>query len=66
MCQTTVRGESFRDFRWSDMILNSTHGPVTPDGNSRHLMMGFIEHDYRKGKVANTRKKVRGMWRHKE
>ena len=43
-----------------------THGPEMHEDDSRYPMMGFIEQDYRKGKVINTKKKVRGMWRHKD
>ena len=56
MCQTTVRGELFRDFMWSDVKHIYTHGPETHDGNSTYPMMGFIEQDYRK-EVSNTKKK---------
>ena len=48
------------------MKLIDTYSPETHDGNSRCLMMVFIEQDYGKGKVANTKKQIIGMWRNKE
>ena len=65
-CQTTVRGKLFSDIRWSDMKCVGDHGPEMHEGNSRCPMMGLIEQDHRKGKVAIAKKKVRGMWSHKE
>ena len=56
MSQITVRGELFRDFRWSGMKLIDDHGPEGYDRNSRNPMMGFLEQYCRKGKVANTKK----------
>ena len=58
MSQATARGELFRDFRCSDVKLVDDHGPETHDSNSRCPMMGFIEQDHRKGKVASTKKKL--------
>lgn len=56
MLQTTVRGELFRDFRWCDMMHIETHGPKQHNNDARYPMMGFIEQDYRLGKLINTKK----------
>ena len=66
MPQTNVRGELFRDLRWSYMTCVDTHVPEKHASDSLHHMMGFTEQDYREGKVVITKKKVRVIQRHKE
>lgn len=59
MTQTAFRGNSIRKCRMCDLWVDSVHGPQS------YPMLGILQQDH-VGKVKTPKKKLRGMWRHKE
>lgn len=62
--QTMVRGDQIRRLRHADVHCDEAHGPGNPNDNTVRPMTSLIGQRF-VGKTGTARKRVAGMWRHR-